>query len=83
MTAGKKAEVRVVDFHGLRRPSGARQIECGVALLHVSSLLGHADVTTTARHYDGIADGTLAAEIERVEATTRPAQRQTTDFSPR
>lgn len=67
VTACKKAEVTVVDFHGLRRSSGARWIECGVPLLHVSRLLGHADVTTTARHYAGIADGTLAAEIERVE----------------
>ena len=67
VTACKKAEVTVVDFHGLRRSCGARWIECGVPLLHVSRLLGHADVTTTARHYAGIADGTLAAEIERVE----------------
>lgn len=56
-----------VDFHGLRRSCGARWIECGMPLLHVSRLLGHADVSTTAKHYAGIADGTLAAEIERVE----------------
>ena len=67
VTACKKAEVTVVDFHGLRRSCGAHWIACGMPLLHVSRLLGHADVTTTARHYAGIADGTLAAEIERIE----------------
>ncbi len=67
VTACGKAKVTVVDFHGLRRSCGAHWIACGVPLLHVSRLLGHADVTTTARHYAGIADGTLAAEIERVE----------------
>lgn len=72
VAACKKAEVMVVDFHGLRRSCGAHWIACGMPLLHVSRLLGHADVTTTARHYAGIADGTLAAEIERVELADRP-----------
>jgi integrase len=67
VTACKRGNVPVVDFHGLRRSCGARWIERGMPLLHVSRLLGHADVSTTARHYAGIADGTLAAEIERVE----------------
>lgn len=36
-------------------------------LLHVSRLLGHADVSTTTKHYAGIADGTLAAAIAQIE----------------
>jgi integrase len=67
VTACKRAKITVVDFHGLRRSCGAHWISRGVPLLHVSRLLGHADVSTTARHYAGIADGTLAAEIDRVE----------------
>ena len=64
--ACKKAKVRQVDFHGLRRSCGARWLEAGVALFYVSRLLGHADVSTTAKHYAGLADSTLAAEIDKV-----------------
>lgn len=64
--ACQKAKVRQIDFHGLRRSCGARWLECGMPLFYVSRLLGHADVSTTAKHYAGLADSTLAAEIEKV-----------------
>jgi integrase len=73
--ACRKAEVKQVDFHGLRRSCGARWLELGIPLLSVSRMLGHADVTTTARHYAGIADQTLAAEIDKVDAAAE-ADRQ-------
>jgi integrase len=66
--ACRKAGVTVVDFHGLRRSCGARWLEVGIPLFHVSRMLGHADVSTTARHYAGLADSTLAAEIAKVNA---------------
>ncbi|MCX6714767.1 MAG: tyrosine-type recombinase/integrase [Candidatus Uhrbacteria bacterium] len=69
VAACKKAKVRQIDFHGLRRSCGARWLECGVPLFYVSRMLGHADVSTTAKHYAGLADTTLAAEIEKVNAT--------------
>lgn len=69
-----KAHVRQIDFHGLRRSCGARWLECGVSLFFVSRLLGHADVSTTAKHYAGLADATLAGEIERVSTVNRKVQ---------
>ncbi len=65
--ACQKAGITVTDFHGLRRSCGARWLQLGASLLEVSRLLGHADVSTTARHYAGIADRTLAAVMERVD----------------
>lgn len=61
------AKVTICDFHGLRRSCGARWLELGIPLFHVSRLLGHADVSTTAKHYAGLADSTLAAEIDKVD----------------
>lgn len=72
--ACKKAKVTVTDFHGLRRSCGARWLEVGISLFHVSRMLGHADVSTTARHYAGLADSTLAAEIQKVNAAARAGQ---------
>lgn len=66
--ACKAAGVTTCDFHGLRRSCGARWLEVGVPLLSVSRMLGHADVSTTARHYAGLADSTLAADIARTDA---------------
>ena len=66
-----KAKVRQVDFHGLRRSCGARWLECGVPLFYVSRMLGHADVSTTAKYYAGLADSTLAAEIDRVSKANK------------
>ena len=39
--------------------------------LFVSRMLGHADVSTTAKHYAGLADSTLAAEIDKVNIFER------------
>ncbi|MFZ4579569.1 MAG: hypothetical protein ACOYOB_14345, partial [Myxococcota bacterium] len=50
---------------------GARWLEVGIPLFHVSRMLGHADVSTTARHYAGLADSTLATEIAKVNAAAR------------
>jgi integrase len=69
--ACKAAKVTVCDFHGLRRSCGARWLEVGIPLFHVSRMLGHADVSTTARHYAGLADSTLAAEIAKVDAAAK------------
>lgn len=69
--ACRKAGVTIIDFHGTRRSCGARWLEVGIPLLHVSRMLGHADVSTTARHYAGLADSTLALEIEKVNAAAR------------
>jgi len=69
--ACKRSGVTITDFHGLRRSCGARWLEVGIPLFHVSRMLGHADVSTTARHYAGLADTTLAAEIDKVDAAGR------------
>lgn len=66
--ACQRADVTVTDFHGLRRSCGARWLELGASLLEVSRLLGHASVSTTAKHYAGIADRTLAGVMDRVDA---------------
>ena len=66
--ACKKAGVTVCDFHGLRRSCGAHWLECGVDLLQVSRWLGHADVSTTARHYAGLSDASSSAAMDKVNA---------------
>lgn len=63
-----KAGLAPVDFHGLRRSCGARWLEVGIPILHVSRMLGHRDISTTAKHYAGIADSTLQAEMAKVNA---------------
>ncbi len=78
-----KAEVTVTDFHGLRRSCGARWLELGIPLLHVSRMLGHADVSTTARHYAGLADGTLATEIAKVNAAAAAVKGKVIPIRPR
>ena len=65
---GKAGITPHVDFHGLRRSAGARWLELGASILEVSRLLGHQDVSTTARHYAGIADATLARVMDRSDA---------------
>lgn len=40
----------------------------GASILEVSRLLGHQDVSTTARHYAGIADATLARVMDKSDA---------------
>lgn len=72
--ACRAAKVTVCDFHGLRRSCGARWLEVGIPLFHVSRMLGHADVSTTARHYAGLADSTLAAEIQKINAAAKAAK---------
>ncbi len=62
-----KAKVTRTDLHGLRRSCGARWLHDGMQLHLVSRLLGHRDVSTTMRHYGGIADGTLTAAIAAID----------------
>lgn len=63
-----RAKVTVTDFHGLRRSCGARWIEVGIEMFVVSRWLGHADVSTTARHYLGLSDTTSQNALDRVNA---------------
>ncbi len=63
-----KAGLPAVDFHGLRRSCGARWLEVGIPILHVSRMLGHRDISTTAKHYAGVADSTLQAEMAKINA---------------
>jgi integrase len=46
-TTCRKAGIEDLHFHDLRREAASRWLEAGVALLTVSYLLGHAQVTTT------------------------------------
>jgi len=62
-----KAGVPSVDFHGLRRSCGARWLELGFELIEVSRLLGHRDISTTARWYAGIAPAHLAKRFQLVD----------------
>ncbi len=66
MKACIKAKVTKTDFHGLRRSCGARWLEVGIPLFYVSRMLGHADISSTAKHYAGLADSSPAAEIDKV-----------------
>ncbi len=74
--ACQRAGVTVCDFHGLRRSCGSRWYQLGYDLLKMSRLLGHADVSTTARHYAGIADDTLARAFDLVDAADLAAAAQ-------
>lgn len=69
-----KAGVTVCDFHGLRRSCGAWWLEVGYSMITVSRMLGHADISTTARHYVGLSDATLAAEVEKANVAIRNAK---------
>lgn len=62
-----RAGVPSVDFHGLRRSCGARWLELGFELIEVSRLLGHRDISTTARWYAGIAPSHLALRFQLVD----------------
>ena len=70
----ERAKVTRTDLHGLRRSCGARWLHDGMQLHLVSRLLGHRDVSTTMRHYGGIADGTLAAAIAAIDEKAGPVQ---------
>lgn len=65
--ACQRSGVTRIDFHGLRRSAGARWLELGASILEVSRLLGHSSVTTTAAHYAGMSDATLAGVMDRVD----------------
>lgn len=65
--ACEKAGVGPITFHGLRRSTGAHWLDCGVSLVEVSRLLGHASVTTTERWYAGVGESTLVRAIAQVE----------------
>lgn len=72
--ACRRADVTDTDFHGLRRSCGARWLADGMEMAYVSRLLGHQDVSTTMRHYGGIADRSLQAAIARMDAAAEVAQ---------
>ena len=72
--ACRRAKVTDCTLHGLRVAAGARWLEDGLSLLEVSRLLGHRDVSTTARHYAGIADRHLAGLMDRVDLAARERQ---------
>jgi len=63
------ASVTTTDFHGLRRSCGSHWLACGVDLFLVSRWLGHADVSTTAKHYAGLADSLSQAGMAKVNDT--------------
>ena len=65
-----KAGVNDVDFHGLRRSAGARWLANGIAIQDVSALLGHRDISTTLKHYAGIADSHLATCMDLLDRKT-------------
>jgi integrase len=66
--ACRKGGVTDTDTHGLRRTAGVLWIAAGLDIYLVSRLLGHASVTTTERHYAGIADSRLAGAFDGVDA---------------
>ena len=67
-TACRRAGVRDIDTHGLRRTAGALWLASGIDIYRVSRLLGHASVTTTERAYAGLADGHLSSAMDQVDA---------------
>lgn len=62
-------------FHALRHFAGSAWLEAGVPLAEVSRLMGHADVSITARVYAHAIVGTLerSQELSRVAASLLPA----------
>jgi len=74
--ACRKAGVSDIDFHGLRRSAGGRWLANGIAIQDVSALLGHRDISTTLKHYAGIADSHLSSCMDmldrKVAAENRP-----------
>lgn len=61
----KEAGLRHVRIHDLRGTFASLLVSAGVPIYHVSKALGHADVTTTSKHYADLAPG-AARELPNV-----------------
>lgn len=64
--ACKAARVEpAIGFHELRHNYNSTLAQCGVDLLTISKLLGHADTRITSRHYAYLADQTLRDAVAK------------------
>lgn len=70
MTALKRAGIKDVRWHDLRRTAGCRWLQSGVSMERVSVMLGHASVSTTERCYAFLNPETVA----RTQAAQKRAQ---------
>lgn len=61
----KAAGLRHIRIHDLRGTFASLLVSAGVPIYHVSKALGHADVTTTSKHYADLAPG-AARELPNV-----------------
>jgi integrase len=61
----KAAGLRHIRIHDLRGTYASLLVSAGVPIYHVSKALGHADVTTTSKHYADLAPG-AAREMPNV-----------------
>lgn len=78
-TALKRAGLRHLRVHSLRKTYGSLMVSAGVPLFHVSKLLGHSDMATTERYYAALAPGVMRDApdvLERyiTEKSATPAQ---------
>jgi integrase len=66
-TAVKLAGLKNLRFHDLRHTFASRMASAGVEMMHVSRLLGHADLSMTFR-YTNLNEDSIRENVERVDA---------------
>lgn len=61
-------------WHTLRATFGSSLAQAGVPLIAIRDLLGHADVTTTARYYASVAPSNLRAAVKALDSAPVQAE---------
>jgi integrase len=69
----RRAGIKDLHFHDLRRDAACRWFEAGVPLHHIRDLLGHADISTTSRYL-----AVTPTELQRSMQMAEERQREQT-----
>jgi len=66
----KRAKVKGISFHGLRKTCASWLVQKGVPILNVSTLLGHSSVLLTQRMYGSLAPSNLQNDVLQIPIPT-------------